>query len=36
MQHKQGLNPKNPGKVDMELVSDHAINVHKIWKKLLE
>ena len=36
MQHKQGLNPKNPGKVNMALASDHAINVHKIWKKLLE
>ena len=36
IQHKQGLNPKNPGKVNMALVSDHAINVNKIWKKLLE
>ena len=36
MQHKQGLNPKNPGKVNMALLSDHAINVHKIWKKLMK
>jgi glutamate-ammonia-ligase adenylyltransferase len=36
IQHKQGLNSKNPGKVDLEIVSDHAINVQKIWKKFLE
>ena len=36
MQHKQGLNPKNPGKVNMALVSDHAIDVHKVGKKFLE
>ena len=36
MQHKQGLNPKNPGKVNMALVSDYAIDVHKVWKKFLE
>lgn len=36
IQHQQGLNPKNPGKVNKELVLDHSINVHKIWNKFLK
>lgn len=32
LQHKQGINPENPGIVSYNLVSDYPKKIHKIWR----